>query len=1433
MKTNRTIRTAGMMAYRVLNLFIILVMTFSAPLSVVAQTVEEGTDPPTVSPEELEPITPEWTEPVPPDAPPGSTITIKGGNSDGAKYLLAEIVHVDVVGPNGLESFFDGINYCKANVVNDPLSEYLIWECDIVLADSPMAIGDYTYTATGLESGEVETGTFKDAFSVTPLHVNVMPLGTQQFTASGGFEPYTYEVSQNQSGGVINGTGLYTAGNLGLGTDIIDIIEVTDNKGNQSYAYAYIGDMGNGETVVEAGCAGDLYGDPTLNCTANDVLLASVTNFEILDDGCISPEDTVYFKADYMVELTTQERYDIGLYFATDGDPNSDGAYTGTCSISTLPYSPQPDYADLDGTTAGVQDTCGDIDDISSPIYHSIELTVPCNDEDGDGNLDLPYVITWSQGANWLCTSPLDAIAGTTSKCSSDAGFDVPIPVPGQIIVDKVTDPPGSEQSFEFNLTGSYESPVPAIPGTTIDETFYLTDAADAWKSGENGNPILYEGTYSIAETEPYGWSLVDPVICESDIGDTETYDNIELDPGETVKCTFTNELQTGNIIIYKETNPDGSLETFEFDPSWGDTNFTLTDGQNYNSGALMPGTYTVEELIKTGWILEDLVCTDPDGETTWDKLTRTATIDLDPLETVRCTFTNNQETDITVCKEDTEGDPIEGWKVYLEGDEQLTGTNGCYTWTVTEAGTYTASEEDREGWTATLPTTHDFNVVLGGGPYVHTFTNFQDVEIEVCKEDTEGDPIEGWKVYLGTDEQLTGTDGCYVWTVTEPGTYTASEETPEGWTPTYPITHDFVITSGMAKQSHTFVNFQDVEIEVCKEDTEGDPIEGWKVYLEGDEQLTGVDGCYVWTVTEPGTYTASEETPEGWTPTYPITHDFVITSGMVKQSHTFVNFQDVEIEVCKEDTEGDPIEGWKVYLGTDEQLTGTNGCYTWTVTEPGTYTASEEDREGWTATLPITHDFVITSGMTKQSHTFVNFQDVEIEVCKEDSYGIPIAGWKVYLGTDEQLTGTDGCYTWTVTEPGTYTASEEEREHWEPIGDTTHDFVITSGLVNQSHTFVNGRLPKLTLIKTVVGGTAPPDAFFLTIGGLAVTSGETYEKAVGVPYAIDETDLEFYVFGGISGEGCPSDLGDTITLAYGDDITCTITNYYIDIEIDKQISDDYDPITETGTWSDNLEALFVGTELYYRFIVENTGEYMLEDVKVTDSALGTILYGNPDHVFCTYATLAVDEVQVCGPFDPIEAEFDNNYEVCNTADVVGTARLGTLYEESVTDSDTACYTPQYWAFTPGFWKNHTSSSPSGHDAWQYTEYNPDDLLIGVGFDLGMDVGMAWPKGGTTPFNQLYLLDALRLKGGAGLTGAAEILLRAGVASLLNASFHEVMHPDKALVYFPYSSAEVIAEVNAAIATGNPAVLLDLAALLDGYNNGYEFFDWEWEVPEP
>jgi Bacterial Ig-like domain len=93
-----------------------------------------------------------------PDYSPGSVVTVSGDNSNlasGEGYVAGELVRVDVTGPNGYAASCEGT-----------VDEAGSWSCQITLWNGPEAIGEYSYTATGLTSGVVETGTFTDAANV-------------------------------------------------------------------------------------------------------------------------------------------------------------------------------------------------------------------------------------------------------------------------------------------------------------------------------------------------------------------------------------------------------------------------------------------------------------------------------------------------------------------------------------------------------------------------------------------------------------------------------------------------------------------------------------------------------------------------------------------------------------------------------------------------------------------------------------------------------------------------------------------------------------------------------------------------------------------------------------------------------------------------------------------------------------------------------------------------------------------------------------------------------------------------------------------------------------------------------------------------------------------------------------------------------------------
>jgi hypothetical protein len=149
------------------------------------------------------------------------------------------------------------------------------------------------------------------------------------------------------------------------------------------------------------------------------------------------------------------------------------------------------------------------------------------------------------------------------------------------------------------------------------------------------------------------------------------------------------------------------------------------------------------------------------------------------------------------------------------------------------------------------------------------------------------------------------------------------------------------------------------------------------------------------------------------------------------------------------------------------------------------------------------------------------------------------------------------------------------------------------------------------------------------------------------------------------------------------------------------------------------------------------------------------------------------------------------------------TFKLGTAADDGITGSGAfddirVCMRtpppPGDEGCTPGYWKNHTSS-------W-----------AGTGYTTGQTLGSVFTiPGSLSSLSSSTLLQALSFSGGSGTSGAARILLRAAVAALLNSAHSGVEYPS--------TTAEIIADVNAALASNDRDTMLELASDLDADNN--------------
>jgi hypothetical protein len=206
------------------------------------------------------------------------------------------------------------------------------------------------------------------------------------------------------------------------------------------------------------------------------------------------------------------------------------------------------------------------------------------------------------------------------------------------------------------------------------------------------------------------------------------------------------------------------------------------------------------------------------------------------------------------------------------------------------------------------------------------------------------------------------------------------------------------------------------------------------------------------------------------------------------------------------------------------------------------------------------------------------------------------------------------------------------------------------------------------------------------------------------------------------------------------------------------------------------------GSPVSFTYVVKNTGDVALTGIQVTDSK-GVA-------VSCPKTSLAVGESMTCtGSGTAIEGQYS----------AVGTATgKGGCDDQSVSDDDPVHYWGQTTGgsegCTPGYWKNHEESWPP------------------TGYSISQKVQNVFSQASLYPsLGNATLHEALSFKGGSDLTGAAGNLLRAATASLLNTA-----HPG---VDFPWATAQVISDVNAALASKNRDVILGLASELDKDNN--------------
>ena len=210
--------------------------------------------------------------------------------------------------------------------------------------------------------------------------------------------------------------------------------------------------------------------------------------------------------------------------------------------------------------------------------------------------------------------------------------------------VNDITVTPGQTVTCTFVNTkkGRIEIEKQTLPDGSSETFSFTGDVAGNLSDGQFTGVAVVPGNYMSTEGPEPGWDLTSIVCNDSNsTGDiVNRKANFVVEPGETVRCVFTNT-QRGLIRVVKNANPDDAQD-FTFNNNFGNGNpasFLLDDDNdptllNSRDSEVLPGTFAVSEVqLGFPWVLHSATCSDGSPVNA---------IVVSPGEIVTCTFVND-----------------------------------------------------------------------------------------------------------------------------------------------------------------------------------------------------------------------------------------------------------------------------------------------------------------------------------------------------------------------------------------------------------------------------------------------------------------------------------------------------------------------------------------------------------------------------------------------------------------------------------------------------------------------------------------------------------------------------------------------------------------------------------------------------------------------